>query len=152
MKTVTLRRTRMGDQGTFGVLEVDDLQLKTGELPWRQNARFISCIPAGSYLCHMTHSPKFNRDTYELEGVPARDDCRIHVANLMGDTRLGYRAEVEGCIALGLSYGRFEGQDGVSASSAAVKQFEDHMQRQPFRLDIVDEYLETGAPAPSAVA
>lgn len=145
MKTVVLRRQRMGDEGTFGVLEVDGLTFHTGELPWRDNRRGKSCVPAGTYLVEWDPSPKYGMK-YELRNVPGRTTILIHAANYVGDEDLGFRAQVDGCIALGAEISELEGQMAVRSSKDTVKAFEDHMGRAPFQLHIVDEYLETGQP------
>lgn len=149
MKTVVLRRTRMGDQGTFGTLEIDGKPYcVTGELPWRDNARGKSCVPAGEYLVEWDPSPKYGMK-YELRAVPDRTTILIHAANHVGDEDLGFKAQVDGCIALGAAVSELEGQLAVRSSKDTVKAFEDLMGRAPFRLRIIDEYLETGRPGGS---
>lgn len=100
MKTAVLLRKRTGDSGTFGELEIDGEKFKTGELPWRDNARGKSCVPAGEYLVEWDPSPKYGFK-YELRDVPGRTVILIHSANFMGDEDKGLKAEVDGCIALG---------------------------------------------------
>jgi hypothetical protein len=145
VKQVTLRRTSMGDHGTFGVLEVDGLKFHTGELPWRDNKRGQSCVPAGTYLVEWDPSPKYGMK-YELRNVPARTTILVHAANYVGDEALGYRAQVDGCISLGYKRGELEGQDAILDSKQAVRDFEAHMDKEPFELTIIDEYLEAGDP------
>lgn len=145
MKRVTLRRTEMGDAGTFGVLIVDGKEFKTGELPWRDNKRGKSCVPAGIYRVSWQPSGKYGHK-YELQGVKGRSDILIHAANLVGDEDLGYKAQVDGCIALGYSRGLVEKQPAVVRSRDAVKDFEDMMGLEDFELEIIDEYLEAGVP------
>lgn len=146
MKTVTLRRTEMGDAGTFGVLEIDGEEFVTGELPDRDNAPEISCIPAGVYLCKWTPSNRLKRDTYQVMNVPGRTGIRFHPANLVGDVSKGFSAEVNGCIALGGTLGVIGGQKAVAGSKVATQRFEDLMGGDDFTLEIIDEYLETGEP------
>lgn len=137
-----LTRTDSSDQGTFGTLRVPtaqgELVLRSGELPWRQNRRSGSCIPAGTYRCLWTTSAKFPAGTYELQAVPNRDGIRIHSANLMGDATKGYAAQVEGCIALGDRLGELGDQAAVLNSRTAVQRFETLMGRQPFDLELRD--------------
>ena len=47
--TVNLVRLRMSDHGTEGILFFRHFSCFTMELPWRENQRNISCIPAGIY-------------------------------------------------------------------------------------------------------
>ena len=60
------------------------------------NQRNISCIPSGEYLCVLEYSNKFNRDLWEIKGVPNRSECKFHSAN--------YWHDLNGCIALGTKY------------------------------------------------
>jgi hypothetical protein len=41
--------------------------LFSGELPWRDNAPSISCVPAGTYRAIFTNSPRFGRALYLLD-------------------------------------------------------------------------------------
>jgi len=66
---------------------------KTIELAWKNNDTNISCVPTGFYVLNFEPSNKFNRDLWELKGVPNRIEAKIHVAN--------YFTEIEGCIGVG---------------------------------------------------
>lgn len=151
MRTATLRRRKMGDAGTFGVLEVDGHEFKTGELPWRNNERMKSCVPAGRYLVEWDPSPKYGMK-YELRNVPGRTTILIHAANHVGNVDKGLKAQVDGCIALGYEISPLEGQMAVRRSRDAVEDFEELMGQEPFWLEIIDEYLETGDPSGMPVA
>ena len=63
----------------------------TIELPWRQNARCISCIPKGVYAVRKRYSEKFKWHLVLLE-VPGRSGILIHPAN-------DAVKELQGCIA-----------------------------------------------------
>lgn len=68
------------------------------ELPWRDNQKRISCIPAGTYeLEYMkgSSSGKFKR-CYYVKNVTGRSEILIHVGN--------YPADTLGCILPGLSH------------------------------------------------
>jgi hypothetical protein len=101
MPDALLARRETSDQGTFGRLSAGLLSLYSGELPWRENAKSISCVPAGTYRAAFTHSPRFGRLLYLVGPVPARSGIRIHPANLMGDASLGFHSQLNGCISLG---------------------------------------------------
>lgn len=148
MRTIQLRRTSSSDQGTFGELMLDGQLFHTGELPERLNAPFISCIPAGRYRCSWTFSNKHEKYMYQVLNVRGRTGVRFDVANFVGDKALGFKAEVEGCIALGLGYSAPSGnnQACVVQSGDAVKAFESTLNREDFWLEITNEYLEAGAP------
>lgn len=155
--TARLVRHRSGDAGTFGTLSIAGQTFLTGELPWRDNAPFRSCIPAGRYLCKWLPSNRFGH-AYEITGVPARTRCLIHVANFFGDQAKGYATDVDGCIGLGTAPGLFakkgyvRAQETLSGSADAVAAFHKLTDGQDIDLVIVDEYLETGQPAPAALA
>lgn len=133
---VVLQRRETGDQGTFGVIRVGAKTWFTGELPWRDNASDVSCIPAGEYACRMTLSPRFRTKLYELFGVPSRFACRIHSANLMGDKSKGLRSQLNGCIALGQKLGAMDGQKAVLLSRPAVYEFQKATGGKPFILEV----------------
>lgn len=113
---------RYTDGPTLGILRVWEgpmkmLELKTLELPWKNNARAISCIPEGTYTMRWTPSPKF-KATWQLMDVPGRKYIRIHAGN--------YLSDIQGCILVGYSHTDLNG-DGVAdiaSSRKALKQLE----------------------------
>jgi hypothetical protein len=131
-----IERMESGDQGTFGRIWARGLTLFTGELPWRDNASNVSCIPEGQYRVAWTMSPRFKRFMYLLLGTEPRAGIRKHSANLMGDLTLGYKAQLNGCIALGERLGWIEGQKAILVSAPAMRRFEGHMGHSPFVLEI----------------
>lgn len=133
---VTISRLDSSDQGTFGVLQIENLKLFTGELPNRSNQPNVSCIPTGTYLCLWTFSPRFKRHLYEVTNVPNRNGIRIHSANLMGDDTKGFKRQLNGCIALGEKLGVIDRQKAVLLSKPAIRQFEAALGGKPFILEI----------------
>lgn len=100
---------------TLGVLSVEgqDWQCYTMEREWAGNARGRSCIPTGTYKAALS---MFNRGGYEcveLEGVDGRSEILIHKANLA--------AELQGCIAPGLTLGTLRGALAVLDSGRAFR-------------------------------
>lgn len=146
MTEAVLIRRRTSDQGTFGELTVDGLTFATGELP--ADAAH-PCIPTGEYDVQWQPSPRFG-EKYTLQNVEGRTHILIHAGNCCGDVAKGLKSDVEGCILLGKSVGSLAGQEAVLQSGDAVKEFQDHMGEQPFRLRIIDEYAETGTPLATA--
>ena len=67
-------------------------EFKTVELPWKDNQRRVSCIPAGTYTAIKHHSPKFGPCLW-IQDVPGRSEILIHPANFWHD--------LLGCIAPG---------------------------------------------------
>lgn len=77
--------------------------IKTIELPWKDNARCISCIPEGRYVCTPRESDKFGKH-FHIRDVPDRSWILFHVAN--------YISDLEGCIAVGRYHADID-QDGI---------------------------------------
>lgn len=75
---------------------------------------------------------------YLLLGTDPRAGIRKHPANLMGDDTLGYRRQLNGCIALGERLGWIDRQKALLVSAPAVSRFERHMERKDFTLEIVN--------------
>src|SRR6188508_846635 len=97
-----LTRLDSTDQGTFGRIVAGSLSLYSGELAWRDNRANVSCLPQpGLHRCVWTFSPRFRRGMYLLLGTEPRAGIRIHSANLMGDDTMGYRRQLNGCLAFG---------------------------------------------------
>lgn len=136
MKTAVLTRLESTDQGTFGILKAEGFTAFSGELPWRENASNVSCIPEGTYKCVWTCSPRFKRFMYLLESVPQRTGVRKHSANFMGDKAMGYEAQLNGCIALSEKLGWMNGQKCLLVSAPAMRKFENHMQHNTFTLEV----------------
>ena len=136
MRNATLFRNPSTEDGTFGVILLDDhVSFSTGELPWKDNQAGVSCIPVGTYLCKWITSPRHG-ECYQITGVPFRDMIEIHSANFMGDTTKGKLSQLLGCVALGKSVGWLEGQTAVLASKQAIQEFENNLQQEDFELTI----------------
>lgn len=137
-----LKRLRTGDDGTFGTLRVigadgAELSLCTGELPWRENARGVSCIPAGSYRAYIQHSPSFGRNLYELAGVPGRSEILIHHGNFCGDRAKGKQSDVRGCILVGVQHGTIHGQRAVIQSRVALSRLHAFCKGAALEIEVV---------------
>ena len=119
MKTITLQRIIEASVGTpilvttramFGVLIDNDTSLPfavTMEQPWRENTRFVSCIPADLYICRAYSSAKF-KDVYEIQGVMGRNNILLHKGNYIEDTA--------GCVMVAEKFELF-GDEAVIADS-----------------------------------
>ncbi len=79
-------------------------EFKTLELPWLNNQRRISCVPAGRYRCVKRKSPRFGHHFHILD-VPERDHILIHHGNYYRDTL--------GCILVGRDLADLDG-DGYA--------------------------------------
>ena len=132
----TLQRLTSSDEGTFGRFVAGALSLYSGELPWRDNAPSISCIPAGTYQCVLTKSPRFGRPLYLVLGVDGRSGIRFHAANLMKQPPP--MCQLNGCIALGERLGWIDGQKALLLSAPAMRRMERYFAGRPFTLEIRD--------------
>jgi len=98
MNDLRLVRTERTPDGVFGVLTLEPGQaLRTLEEDWQDNARSVSCIPAGTYTLQRTIYRKHGYETFEVTGVPGRSRILIHPGNTEEDTM--------GCILVGLRQG-----------------------------------------------
>ena len=131
MYQMILTRSDSTDEGTLGKLELPGIaEYLTGELPWLDNARNISCIPTGLYLMVYTKSNKFNKYTWELLTVPHRSGIRIHSGNFFGNVAKGYKTDTDGCILLGNKIGRdVSGQLIILNSRASLADFEEFLSK-----------------------
>lgn len=91
---------------------INEIKIKTLELPWLDNKRDISCIPAGTYVCKWTKSGLFKSGTYEVQNVPSRSGIRLHIAN--------YFNQIKGCIALGMTLADINKDGQIDTVSSKV--------------------------------
>ncbi len=132
VETLVIRRVVKNDSGVFGVLihNYEPFAL-TAELPWHDNKRSISSIPAGDYLAKRYRSAKYP-NTFHVTGVKGRTKILIHKGNIP-------KKDSEGCILVGEQFERLGGKQAVISSK---KGFSELMQRfrgiPSFYLEIVD--------------
>jgi len=122
MSDLILRRIDQTAEATFGHLtDSENKQLcVTLELPWKDNAHGVSCIPPGIYPLRRRFSPKHRCEVFEVENVPDRQNIELHIGNFASDT--------EGCVLLGTAFGTFEHEHGITGSRAAFESFMRAMQ------------------------
>ena len=107
-QTIILERFYSNENKTLGNLTLRTgnkiiLVLKTLELPWRNNERRISCIPALNYRAIQHTSPKFGWCLW-LQDVPNRSEILIHQGN--------YTSQILGCILPGIIHDDIN-RDGI---------------------------------------
>lgn len=136
MLIARLIRLITSDQGTVGRLTTDGFSCYTIELPWRDNAPQISCIPKGEYHVVWSKSPRMRKWTYEILNVAGRGGIRMHSGNYAGDRSRGYLSSSLGCPILGKTVGKLQNQTAVLCSRPTVAAFEKHMGKKPFTLVI----------------
>lgn len=109
---IKIVRVDTSEEGTFGVLLLDGKAFcNTLELPWKNNTKKISCIPAGKYSATVRKSAKFDY-VPEILNVPGRSDILIHPGNVL--------ANIEGCIMVGKSYGKLKTERALFDSRLAM--------------------------------
>lgn len=142
MIKATLNRETTGDEGTFGVLVFRRWHCQTLELPWRGNARNLSCILPGVYLCRMgtmSRTVGGRRRLYLILNTPGRIGVFIHAGNRAGDVLKGYKSDSLGCPLLGKTRGWLGGQRAVLNSAIAVTELLAYTEGQDFELEILEE-------------
>ena len=139
MEHAELFRLRRSDQGTEGLFVSGDFHCRTLELPWRENRRQISCIPPAEYKVEIRLSNKYGR-IYWVREVPNRTYILIHSGNYAGDKSKGFKTHVMGCIILGKKAGFLGGQVAVLNSRITVRAFMEHMEYQPFMLNVQEAF------------
>ena len=106
-------RDTFTDVSTIGNLYLNGEWLcDTLELPYKDNQRSISCIPAGQYKVRMRYPRESaTRDYLHLliQDVPNRDFILVHIGNKSSDTR--------GCVLVGIG----TEQDFVKNSRLAME-------------------------------
>lgn len=136
VREATLVRDPSEDTGTFGILKIGMFSCYSLELPWRNNAQEISCIPPGKYKCRMINSPKFGY-VYEVCEVPNRTHILFHSGNTAGDVSLGLKSDSNGCILVGNAIGDIDGQRALLNSKDALKRFMSEAGGEFFLLSIL---------------
>lgn len=128
--------TRKPDNGIetesilFAVRAKDDQTFScvTLELPWKNNATDISCIPKGTYQC--SKRPFYATMMYQVLGVLGRIGIFFHVGN--------YWHDVLGCIILGATFADInrDGQIDITNSKPTVDAFMAFYDGEDFELII----------------
>jgi len=81
-----------GVTGANGTLSIDGVEIcSTIELPWKENATGVSCVPEGKYEVKRRYSEKHGKHLILLN-VPGRELILFHPAN-------NALQELRGCIA-----------------------------------------------------
>lgn len=92
MELLILRRLHTSKHGTVGVISYNKNEIYTLELPWKNNASNISCIPSGNYTSRLYKHPVKGR-VFTVDNVPQRYGILIHIGN--------YLSQTHGCILVG---------------------------------------------------
>lgn len=113
---LTIIRVSSLDEGTFGVMLLDGKPFAvTGERPWVDNEKSVSCIPPGMYLCKRYKSAKYP-DTFEIMNVPNRTYVLFHKGNFP-------LKDSEGCILVAEKFEEVNGKVAILESGHGFKEF-----------------------------
>lgn len=139
---VYIHRLSSGVQGTPGKLTVANsaYTCHTLELEWLNNQHDVSCIPAGTYRCEVSYSNHMKKNLYHVLNVPDRTTVMIHNGNYGGQESKGLKSDILGCILLGESEGKLNGQEVVLDSVVALTAFMKLMKNEPFEIEIVNQF------------
>lgn len=137
-RIVTIKRSYGKEQTTGELSALNNgatFACQTLELKWLDNAKNISCVPAGKYQCKMTFSPKRLKNVYQLQNVPGRSSIQFHSGNYAA----GKIKDIEGCILLGTGFQDInkDGIPDIIVSRETVKAFEQFMGGKEFTLIII---------------
>lgn len=118
MSNIIIRTVHLPN-ATIGQLEIEGEHFRcfTLELPDLDNAKNISCIPAGTYKYEKRDSPSLGRVIHLLD-VENRTWIYIHAGN--------YTSQIQGCILVGDSVTDMNG-DGIPDVTRSIKVFQDLM-------------------------
>ena len=117
---INLQRFAYLPKGTLGRGELNGYTFYTVELPWKDNAPNVSCIPEGLYKLRWDTTGRI-REVPELVAVPNRTHINIHVAN--------EPEELHGCIAPGDSFSIQDSYPRVHQSRFAMDSILDQLGR-----------------------
>ncbi len=128
--------------GTFGVVvDSDGEQIcKTGELSWRDNEKYVSCIPPGRYVCRPHNSPNHGK-CFSVADVKNRTDILIHVGNWAGLKKFGALGDTEGCILPGKTVRKIQHSSGTSqiGVTASRRTMQSLLQKYPMGFSLIIE-------------
>jgi hypothetical protein len=116
MKKATLKRFLRNNFETCGILtfESGDFVFVL-ELPWKNNQRQVSCIPAGVFHVFPHISPSkgkcFKVYTPGQNDVDGRDEILIHIGN--------YKKNTLGCLLPGLGLSDIDSDGNVDVTDSA---------------------------------
>jgi len=90
--TIKLIRFYSDNNETLGFIKLFTRTIFTLELPWKDNIKFVSCIPAGKYDIKFYSGTK-HKSCLKILKVPNRTDILVHSGN--------YYTNTEGCMLVG---------------------------------------------------
>jgi hypothetical protein len=112
--TLKLKRLVYESKQTLGEIDTVFGKIYTLELPDKNNAKRVSCIPKGVYEVKLRHSEKYGQH-FHIQDVPDRDYILIHNGN--------FYTQIQGCILVGLGLADInnDGLKDVTSSKDAMR-------------------------------
>lgn len=108
------------------------------ELEWKDNAKGVSCIPAGVYPMRWTMSNRFKRMMWEIQGVPDRAGIRVHSGNYAGDKL----SDSDGCLLPCQQWADING-DGIIDGTGSRKALDELLEvLRPFEPEGIEIRIE----------
>ena len=108
------------------------------ELPWKNNQRRISCIPANDYVAAAVRRYSNNKYALWVQDVPGRSEIMVHQAN--------YPRDVLGCLGPGRGILR-DGEDiiGVGPSAPVMRDIEKYVPLgEMIKYKVIDTFRRIG--------
>jgi len=136
MSAILYRFARFGDEGIAGHLIASTFRCCTLELPWRENRRDVSSIPAGKY--DLVSAPAKSTFYLESDGISVHDKPGVARWGIRFD-RANWAHELLGCIAVGRGLGFLNGMVAVQDSQVAREKLVDTLNRQYITSLIIEE-------------
>ena len=151
MKILVVSRILSNDELTLSECYIRDehtgiilLEFYGIELPWKNNQRRISCIPANDYVAAAVRRYSNNKYALWVQDVPGRSEIMVHQAN--------YPRDVLGCLGPGRSILREIGIDsvygaiiGVGPSAPVMKDIEKYVPLgEMIKYKVIDTFRRIG--------
>lgn len=130
---LTLSECYIRDENTGIIL----LEFYGIELPWKNNQRKISCIPANDYVAAAVR--RYSNDRYALwvQDVPGRSEIMVHQAN--------YPKDVLGCLGPGRFILGETKVVGVGPSAPVMEDIEKYIPLgEMIKYKVIDTYRRVG--------
>ena len=131
MKAV-LKRLHYLNDCIIGVLLVGGKEFYTLELPWKDNASNVSCIPEGDYkfLPHgwESNSKRRFQKVWHIQDVKSRSYILIHTGN--------YSRNTQGCILVGKGVNIVNGCGSLTGSKEALNELREIIGRNSGEIKI----------------
>lgn len=139
---ILVSRKKVGDKSIIGEMKVSrpiggsvgtSYSCKTLELPWKDDKKNVSCIPAGKYKAFLRTDHKIWR--VELTGTGNRTHIQIHNGN--------YPSQIDGCILVGTTAGEDAVYNSQVALKAVISAIVKDNAKPEIVVDIRNDYLAT---------